>query len=179
MKLNIIDFCDGNKILFGSELGGRLFSKAKDVIDSSVDELIEFSVNGIEVADVTFLRDGVVSLAKHYCGSKFFQVVGFEGKVSSNWEGAAQAINFNLTTFCDGKIQYIGPKIGNRDLEILSHIQKAGTITSSNISSLTNISVANSSGSLKRLFSRGLISRVHGSSGSGGIEYLYKFPYQA
>lgn len=179
MKFNLVSLCGGISVLYGSEFGKQLFAEFKCAIDSSSEpnEVIEIDVSGVQVADVSFLRESVVNLVKHFLGKKFFIVYGFDGKISSNWEGAANSGGVNIATLKNGIVDYIGPKMGARDRDILTRLYKTGSETSPRISLATNVSVSNASSCLNRLFKKGLIYRDIGSAVSGGKEYTYTSPF--
>lgn len=178
MKINLVEFSGGLNHFFGSVEGKKCFHKLKSAIEQNpLSKVVEICLKDVLIADVTFLRESIVSLAKFYRGSKFIVVLASDERISSNWEGATNAISVNLQFVASGNIDYIGPRIGKVDRAILNTLNEQHSATSNDVSRKLLISVQNASSRLKHLFKMGLLMREEGTAGSGGKEFTYIAPY--
>jgi hypothetical protein len=177
--IKLIEFCKTKDFLFGFDEGRYAFQKLKDYVDSIPDsQVLEISFESIEITDVVFARESVVSLAKQFLTEKFFVLVDMRSQdVIDNWHYAAIAKNVNLVVRHGNMTRIIGPELTKANKELWYCVCNDKISGSAQAANTLNISVANASARLKSLASAGLLIRNESTAISGGREHVYVAPF--
>ncbi len=173
--IKLIEFTGGNSHPFGNVQGRQTLQALLDYVDTSVERVLEISLEGIEATDASFPRESVISLVKQLKGEKYFFLTHFSSPdLIDNWNYAAKAKQQWLVIWQEGQPMFIGPDINASTKELLFYVLKNDSVTTAGVAKDLEISVQNASTRLKRLANEGFIIRDEESSLSGGKEFVYK-----
>jgi hypothetical protein len=171
--LELIKFTDEANP-YGNAMGKQAFGK----FVSHLDTLPKAQVVGISfgdvVADSSFLREAVISVAKHYRGEKFFYIQDLDDTdVRDNCHYAADAKKQPIVAWSGREYTILGPQPSASNMALLEVVLSKLSVTTAQVAVDLDISVQNASTKLKKLVEEGYIMRREEVAESGGIEYVY------
>jgi len=174
ITLNLIEFTGDEAHPYGNAAGREVFNK----FISYLDTLPRAHVIGISFgkvsADSSFLREAVVSVAKHYRGEKYFYIQDLEDPdVRDNCHYAAEAKKQPIVAWSDREYAILGPQPSSSNMALLEVVLSKMAVTTAQVAMDLDISVQNASTKLKKLVEEGYIMRREEVAESGGIEYVY------
>ena len=161
----------------GNLQGKETFKKLFDYINSHPEfSIFGISLEGIIATDVSFPRECVVSIAKHYRGEIGFYLEGMDKAdrdLFDNWKYAAYAKEQPLVIWFEDSYEIVGPDISPSNLVMVNYVLNKKSVTTSKVAEELDISVANASTKLKKLVEQGYIMRAEVTAETGGIEFIY------
>lgn len=160
----------------GNVKGKAVFAELSNIIESHQGtDMFGISLSGIVATDASFPRESVMSLAKHYSGSKFFYLIDMNDEdLVDNWTYGAIAKEQPMTVWDDNHAFFIGPDMTKSIEELANYMLLKRDVTTSDISKAFDITTQNASTRLKNLYKFGYVRRVEDIAESGGKEFIYK-----
>ncbi len=161
---------------WGHIQGRRVYEELYTLIESCPHEdIIVISLDGVEHTDVSFPRESVVELAKHYREQKGFCLTHLsDPDLIENWEAAASKREQPFIVWGEDKsYRILGPQPSPGLREMLTYVLSVPVALTSEAASALNLKVPNASNKLKQLWLEGYILRRERAASSGGVEYEY------
>ena len=174
MQISLLDLAQTDK-LFGSDLGKRVYTRLMDAIQSNP-HVIHFalSVKGATWTDVTFARESVLRMASAYRGVKSFCLNDLNNADQiDNWSYAADSKGQPIMAWFGKEFRILGCQLTNSSKNIVEYVLKHGTVNTAQVADAMDITIHNSSTTLKRLYMQGYLMRTDTSASTGGREFLY------
>jgi hypothetical protein len=174
MQLSLIDLAQTDQ-LFGSVLGKRAYARLMDAIQSNPHvNHFALSVKGAAWTDVTFARESVLRMANAYRGIKSFCLVDLKDTDQiDNWSYAADSKGQPIMAWFAKECHILGCQLTSSSRKIVEYVIKHGTVNTAQVADAMDITIHNSSTTLKRLYMQGYLMRTDTSSSTGGREFLY------
>jgi len=175
MIINLLDYTKGDHP-FGNAQGKEVFRKLVELVESnsSVD-IFRVSLSGIEATDASFPRESVIALAKHFrCEKGFYLTDVADRDLIDNWMYGAKAKDQPLVVWSGNEYEIIGPEMNSAGKSLVGFILERKEVTTSLVANEFDLSAANASTRLKKLFNSGYIMRSEEVAESGGKEFVYK-----
>tara|TARA_R110001583_G_scaffold49633_3_gene155385 strand:- start:183 stop:734 length:552 start_codon:yes stop_codon:yes gene_type:complete len=161
----------------GTKEGKAVYDKLLEIVSSNFSEnTFNISLDGIEKTDASFPRESVLSIAKQYRdeGKWFFVSGDMSADTFFNWSLAAEYKDQPLVLWTGDKYRILGNNPGTSLSSVIEVIMKDSEVTAASLADKLKINVPNASSKLKKLFTKGYISRFEQVAESGGIEFVYK-----
>lgn len=172
--LNLIEFTNGDAQPYGNTLGRETFSRFINHLDALPKAYVVGISFGDVSADSSFIREAVISVAKHYRGEKYFYIQDVKNSdVRDNCHYAADAKKQPIVAWSGREHTILGPQPSASNLTLLELVLSKRSVTTAQAAMDLNISVQNASTKLKKLVEEGYIMRREEVAESGGIEYEY------
>lgn len=174
ITLDLIEFTNGEAHPYGNTLGRETFNKFINHLDSLPKAYVVAISIGDVIADSSFMREAVISVAKHYRGEKYFYIQDLnDPDVRDNCHYAAEAKKQPIVAWCGQDYTILGPQPSASNLTLLEIVLSKQSVTTAQVAVDLDISVQNASTKLKKLVEEGYIMRREEVAESGGIEYVY------
>lgn len=172
--LRLYDLIEG-ETAFGNAEGREVFQKLLSELDAQpANKVIGISLKGVKRTDASFPRESVVSLAKSRSGEKGFYLRDFTSRdLMDNWDYAATAKGIAMIVITPDGYDLIGDEISAGAKDLLDHVMKEGTVTTSKVAEIFDVSAQNASAKLKKLHAKGLVLGTKQAAESGGMEFIY------
>jgi hypothetical protein len=174
MQISLLDLAQTDKLM-GSDLGKNVCARLMDAIHSNPHVThFALSVKGATWTDVTFARESVLRVANAYRGFKSFCLVDLKDTDQiDNWSYAADSKGQPIMSWFAKEFQILGCQLTNSSKKIVEYVLKKGSVTTAQVADAMDITIHNSSTTLKRLYTQGYLMRTDTSSSTGGREFLY------
>lgn len=176
MKIKLIDLTERSEV-HGTKEGKDVYQKLAQIVSDSFHEnTFNISMDGIKATDASFPRESVLAIAKQYRdeGKWFFLSGEMTQDTLFNWNLAAEFKDQPLVLWNNENYKVLGPKAGPSLSKVLEIVMDVKEVTASDIASKLDLSIPNASSKLKKLSTKGFISRCERTAESGGIEFVYK-----
>lgn len=159
---------------WGHEEGHELFLKLLKFLKTDQSEVYSISLKGVERTDVSFPRESVVSIAKHFKKQKWFCLNDVSSEsLLENWDAAAEKSLMPLIAWNKDEYKVLGLQPPKGTMAILQYILKVPMATTGEIVKAVKLNVPNVSNKLKRLYEDGFLMRRQRVAESGGLEFEY------
>lgn len=172
--LDLIEFTNGDPRPYGNAMGRETFNKFINLLDAMPKAYVVAISFGDVTADSSFIREAVISVAKHYRGEKYFYIQDLKNSdVRDNCHYAADAKKQPIVAWSGREHTILGPQPSASNLTLLEAVLSKRSVTTAQIAADLDISVQNASTKLKKLVEEGYIMRREEVAETGGIEYVY------
>jgi hypothetical protein len=160
---------------YGANKGKEVYQKLLLVFEENCEHRIfKISMKGIEEADVSFLRESIVAIAKQYLAEKAIYIVDLKNQdIIDNLNCACTVKNQPLILWDNDDYKILGKKITDVTRKLIDLVVVNAPITSVKVSEKLDISTANASVKLNKLFKSGYIFRSENVATTGGIEFHF------
>ena len=176
MKIKLIDLTKRADV-HGTNEGKDVYQKLIDIVSSNLNEdVFDISLDGITKTDASFPRESILAVAKQYRdeGKWFFVSGDMTADMWFNWNCAAEFKEQPLVVWSNKNYKIVGPKAGASLVGVIDIVMKNTEVTAADVASELELSVPNASSKLKKLSTKGYISRCERVAESGGIEFVYR-----
>lgn len=176
MIINLHELTERSDV-HGTNEGKVVYQKLSRIVTENIsEETFNISLQNITASDASFFRESILSIAKQYLdeGKRFLLSGSISDDMRFNWNLAAEFKDQPIVLWTGDKFTFLGPKAGPGLSSVLDLVMKKGTITASDVATSLDISVPNASSKLKKLMTKGYISRFEQVAESGGLEFVYK-----
>jgi len=142
-------------------------------------DFVEISMKEFAFIDVSFARECIINLIRHYAGNKAIILSNFQDDFlidnitvsTSRFKVCILSKNSQNNLFMHGPNN---GKLSNKDKEIWEIISTFDAISSSKLASLMDkVSSSAAHGKLKKLSDMGLLFKKRGKAKSGGVEDIF------
>lgn len=159
---------------WGHEEGHEVFLKLSKHFKNDPSEIFNVSLKGIERTDVSFPRESVVSIAKHFKKQKWFCLSDLASiSLMDNWDAAAEKLGIPLIAWDKDDYKILGLQPPKGTLPILEYILKVPMATTGEVVKAVKLNLPNVSNKLKKLYEDGFLMRKQQVAESGGLEFGY------
>jgi hypothetical protein len=176
MDIRLIEFMDGRSDGWGHMQGRQVYERLHDFIEAHpTKEIIRLSLAEVKRTDITFPRESVVELAKHYRGRRGFCLIDAKDQdLLDNWDAAASRQEQPLMVWNENQLNRIlGPQPSTGLRDMFNYVISVPIARTSEAAASLGLKVPNASNKLKQLWREGYILRREQSASSGGVEYDY------
>lgn len=170
--LEHMDTSDG----WGHIQGRQVYERLLAAIETHpFEEIVRISLDGVKRTDITFPRESVIELAKHYRGHKGFCLIDVSDQdLLDNWDAAASRREQPLMVWNGLRLSRIlGPELSAGLRDTFFYVLSVPVARTSEAALSLGLKVPNVSNKLKQLWQEGYILRREQSASSGGVEYEY------
>ncbi len=176
MDIRLIEFMDGRPDGWGHEQGRQVYERLRAVVEAHpAKEIIRISLAGVKRTDITFPRESVIELAKHYRGRRGFCLIDANNRdLLDNWDAAASRQEQPVMVWNEDRLcRILGPEPSAGLRDMFGYVLSVPVARTSEAATSLGLKVPNASNKLKQLWQEGYILRYEQSASSGGIEYDY------
>ena len=176
IQIDIIDFTNNDPCPYGTQGGRALSAKLIEHINNLFNvQIIGISFSGMTGMDISYSRESLISVIKHFRGEKGFFIKDLENQdLIENIHYAAIAKKQPVIVWNGDSYIILGEPLSTPNKNLLDTVLKERKTTTAKIANKLNISVQNASTKLKKLVDEGYILRVEETAETGGIEFIYK-----
>lgn len=179
MNIHLLEHMDHRPDGWGHIQGRQVYERLQTVVEAHLsEEIFHISLSGVKRTDITFPRESVIELAKHYRGKLGFCLIDASDEdLLDNWDAAALRREQPLmvwNTIRDPRPRRIlGPELSTGLREMFSYVLSVPVARTSEAATSLELKVSNASNKLKQLWQEGYILRREQSASSGGVEHCY------
>jgi hypothetical protein len=176
MKIKLLDLTNRTDA-HGTNEGKKVYQKLLDIVSTNFNEKVfEISLEGITNSDASFPRESILSIAKQFRdeGKWFFVSGDMSPDMWFNWNLAAEFKDQPIVLWTGDQYRILGNNPGTSLSSVIEVIMEDSEVTAASIAATLDINVPNASSKLKKLYTKGYISRFEQVAESGGIEFVYK-----
>lgn len=176
MNIHLLEHMDNRPDGWGQVQGRQVYERLRALVETHpIEEVFSISLEGVKRTDVTFPRESVIELAKHYRGRRGFCLININDQdLLDNWDAAAWRREQPIMVWDGFRLDRIlgsEPSLGLR--EMFFYVLSVPVARTSEAAASLDLKIPNASNKLKQLWQEGYILRREQSASSGGVEYEY------
>lgn len=176
MNIPLLEHMDYHPDGWGQIQGRQVYERLRILVEAyPTEEIFRISLKGVKRTDITFPREAVIELAKHYRGRRGFCLIDISDQdLLDNWDAAAWRREQPVMVWDGPRLNRIlGPELSSGLREMFFYVLSMPVARTSEAAASLDLKVPNASNKLKQLWQEGYILRREQSANSGGVEYEY------